>query len=41
VPEIFGDKIMTDIDIFDLQSIFDDMVDAGQRATTINIVKKP
>lgn len=32
----FGDRIMTDIDIFDLREHVDAMVDDGQRATTIN-----
>jgi integrase len=34
--KIFGDRIMTDIDIFDLREHIDSMVDEGQRATTIN-----
>jgi integrase len=34
--QVFGDRIMTDIDIFDLREHFDIMVDTGQRATTIN-----
>jgi len=33
---IFGDKIMTDIDIFDLREYIDNMLDEGQRPTTIN-----
>ena len=33
---IFGDKIMTDIDIFDLREHIDSMIDEGQRPTTIN-----
>jgi integrase len=33
---IFGDRIMTDIDIFDLREHIDSMTDEGQRATTIN-----
>jgi integrase len=33
---LFGDRIMTDIDIFDLRDHIDNMVDEGQRATTIN-----
>jgi len=33
---VFGDRIMTDIDIFDLREQIDSMVDEGQRATTIN-----
>ena len=32
----FGDRIMTDIDIFDVREHIDTMVDEGQRATTIN-----
>lgn len=32
----FGDRIMTDIDIFDLREHVDGMIDDGQRATTIN-----
>ncbi|QPK62875.1 site-specific integrase [Methylomonas sp. LL1] len=32
----FGDRIMTDIDIFDLREHVDDMIDAGERTTTIN-----
>ena len=32
----FGDKIMTDIDIFDLREHIDSMIDEGQRPTTIN-----
>jgi integrase len=34
--QVFGDRIMTDIDIFDLREQVDAMVDDGQRATTIN-----
>jgi integrase len=34
--KVFGDRIMTDIDIFDLREHVDAMVDEGQRATTIN-----
>jgi integrase len=34
--KVFGDRIMTDIDIFDLREHIDCMVDEGQRATTIN-----
>jgi len=34
--QILGDKIMTDIDIFDLREHIDSMTDEGQRATTIN-----
>ena len=34
--QIFGDRIMTDIDIFDLREHIDSMTDEGQRATTIN-----
>ena len=33
---VFGDRIMTDIDIFDLREHIDSMTDEGQRATTIN-----
>ena len=33
---IFGDRIMTDIDIFDLREHIDSMIDEGQRPTTIN-----
>lgn len=33
---VFGDRIMTDIDIFDLREHVDDMIDAGDRTTTIN-----
>ena len=33
---IFGDRIMTDIDIFDLREHIDTMIDKGQRLTTIN-----
>jgi hypothetical protein len=36
---IFGDRIMTDIDIFDLREHFDTMIDNGIRATTINRTK--
>ncbi|ASF45234.1 tyrosine-type recombinase/integrase [Methylovulum psychrotolerans] len=32
----FGDRIMTDIDIFDLREHIDNMIDDGQRASTIN-----
>jgi len=32
----FGDRIMTDIDIFDLREHVDSMVDSGERASTIN-----
>jgi hypothetical protein len=32
----FGDRIMTEIDIFDLREHVDAMIDDGQRATTIN-----
>ena len=32
----FGDRIMTDIDIFDLREHIDTMIDKGQRLTTIN-----
>lgn len=34
--KVFGDRIMTDIDIFDLREQIDCMVDESQRATTIN-----
>lgn len=34
--QFFGDRIMTDIDIFDLREHVDDMIDAGERTTTIN-----
>jgi site-specific recombinase XerD len=34
--KLFGDRIMTDIDIFDLREHVDAMVDEDQRATTIN-----
>ncbi|CAA9892006.1 conserved hypothetical protein [Candidatus Methylobacter favarea] len=34
--KVFGDRIMTDIDIFDLREHIDSMTDEGQRATTIN-----
>lgn len=34
--QYFGDRIMTDIDIFDLREHVDDLIDEGQRATTIN-----
>ena len=37
--QVFGDRIMTDIDIFDLREHIDSMVDGGQRATTINRTK--
>jgi integrase len=33
---IFGDRIMTDIDIFDMREHIDSMIDAGERASTIN-----
>jgi integrase len=33
---IFGDRIMTDIDIFDLREHIDSMIEEGQRASTIN-----
>jgi integrase len=36
---VFGDRIMTDIDIFDLRDHIDSMMDEGQRATTINRTK--
>jgi site-specific recombinase XerD len=34
--KVFGDRIMSDIDIFDLCEHIDCMVDEGQRPTTIN-----
>ena len=34
--QVFDDRMMTDIDIFDLREHIDSMVDEGQRATTIN-----
>jgi integrase len=34
--QVFGDRIMTDIDIFDIREHIDSMTDEGQRATTIN-----
>jgi hypothetical protein len=34
--QVFGDRIMTDIDIFDLREHIDSMMDEGQRPTTIN-----
>lgn len=37
--QVFGDRIMTDIDIFDLREHTDSMMDEGQRATTINRTK--
>lgn len=33
---VFGDRIMTDIDIFDLREHIDEMIDDGQRPTTVN-----
>lgn len=33
---IFGERIITDIDIFDLREHIDRMIDEGQRGTTIN-----
>lgn len=36
---VFGDRIMTDIDIFDLRDHIDSMADEGRRATTINRTK--
>lgn len=33
---VLGDRIMTDIDIFDLRDHIDSMIDAGERASTIN-----
>lgn len=37
--QVFGDRIMTDIDIFDLREHTDSMMDEGPRATTINRTK--
>jgi integrase len=34
--QVFDDRIMTDIDIFDIREHIDSMIDEGQRATTIN-----
>jgi integrase len=34
--EVFGDRIMTDIDIFDLREHIDELLDEGQRTATIN-----
>jgi integrase len=34
--QVFGDRIMTDIDIFDLREHIDSLMDEGQRPTTIN-----
>ncbi|WFP50058.1 site-specific integrase [Methylomonas sp. EFPC3] len=34
--KLFGDRIMTDIDIFDLREHVDGMIDSGERASTIN-----
>ena len=34
--QVFGDRIMTDIDIFDIREHIDTMVDDGGRATTTN-----
>ncbi|MEQ1528756.1 MAG: hypothetical protein ABL925_05515 [Methylococcales bacterium] len=34
--KFFGDRIMTDIDIFDLREHVDGMVDSGERTSTIN-----
>jgi len=34
--ELFGERIMTDIDIFDLRDQIDAMIDEGQRTSTIN-----
>jgi len=34
--KVFGDRIMTDIDIFDLREHIDSMIDEGQRTSTIN-----
>jgi integrase len=33
---VFGDRVMTDIDIFDLREHIDSMIDTGERASTIN-----
>lgn len=33
---IFGDRIMTDIDIFDVREHIDSMINAGERTSTIN-----
>jgi integrase len=37
--QVLGDRIITDIDIFDLREHIDSMMDRGQRATTINRTK--
>lgn len=37
--QVFGDRIMTDIDIFDIREHIDSMADEGRRATTINRTK--
>ena len=37
--QIFGDRIMSDIDIFDIREHIDGMVDSGKRPTTINRIK--
>jgi integrase len=34
--ELFGERIMTDVDVFDIREHIDDLLDAGQRPTTIN-----
>lgn len=34
--KVFGERIMTDIDIFDLREHVDTMIDSGERASTIN-----
>jgi integrase len=34
--EVFGDRFMTDIDVFDIREYIDDMLDNGIRGTTIN-----
>lgn len=34
--KVFGNRIITDIDIFDLREHIDSMIDAGERASTIN-----
>ena len=37
--KVFGDRIMTDIDIFDLREHVDAMIDDSQRATTHTVRK--
>jgi integrase len=34
--EMFGDRFMTDLDVFDIREHIDDMIDDGIRGTTIN-----